>query len=61
MVTQIDLTGAVTGSYVSQLERGKTTPTLIAAGDLTQALGLSPSALIAAVMACDSQVTPRAV
>lgn len=58
---QKDLTGAVTGSHVSQLESGKTTPTLKAASDLAQTLDLSPSALIAAAMACDSQVTPRAV
>lgn len=58
---QKDLTGAVTGSHVSQLENGKTTPTLKAAGELAQALGLSPSALIAVAMACDSRAAPRAV
>ncbi|WP_367599101.1 helix-turn-helix domain-containing protein [Pseudomonas fulva] len=60
-LNQKDLTGAVTGSHVSQLESGKTFPTVKIAGDLAEALGISPSALLAVAAACDSQITPKAV
>ncbi|MDD1955650.1 helix-turn-helix domain-containing protein [Pseudomonas qingdaonensis] len=60
-LNQKDLSGTVTGSHVSQLESGKTYPTVKVAGDLAQALDLSPSALLAVAMACDSGATPRAV
>ena len=60
-LNQKDLSGAVAGSHVSQLESGKTSPTVKAAGDLALALGLSPSALLAVAMAADSRATPRDV
>ncbi|WP_339100380.1 helix-turn-helix domain-containing protein [Pseudomonas atacamensis] len=60
-LTQKDLTGRVTGSHVSQLESGKTSPTVKAAGELAQALGITPSALLAVAVAADSEVTPKEV
>lgn len=60
-LTQKDLTGKVTGSHVSQLESGKTSPTVKAAGELAQALGITPSALLAVAVAADSEVTPKEV
>lgn len=60
-LTQKDLSGTVAASHVSQLESGKTTPTLRSAADLAQMLQLSPSALVAVAEACDSQLSPRAV
>ena len=59
--TQKDLSGTVAASHVSQLESGKTTPTLKVAADLAHTLGLSPSALIAVATASDSRDSPRAV
>lgn len=58
---QKDLSGTVAASHVSQLEGGKTTPTLKVAADLAQMLDLSPSALVAVASASDSQHSPRAV
>ncbi|WP_288442189.1 helix-turn-helix transcriptional regulator [uncultured Pseudomonas sp.] len=60
-VTQKDLAGPVAGSHISQLESGKTTPTVKVVGELAQALDISPSALLAVAIASDSQATPRAV
>lgn len=60
-LTQKDLSGTVAASHVSQLESGKTTPTIKAAADLAQMLQLSPSALLAVAEASDSQLSPRAV
>lgn len=60
-LTQKDLAGPVTGSHVSQLESGKTSPTVKAAGELAQALGLSSSALLAVAVAADSKATPKDV
>ncbi|MDD1017025.1 MULTISPECIES: helix-turn-helix domain-containing protein [Pseudomonas] len=59
--TQKDLSGTVAASHVSQLESGKTTPTLKVAADLAYKLDLSPSALVAVATASDSQDSPRAV
>ncbi|MFL9672938.1 helix-turn-helix domain-containing protein [Pseudomonas marginalis] len=58
---QKDLSGTVAASHVSQLESGKTTPTLKVAADLARMLDLSPAALIAVATASDSQESPRAV
>ena len=58
---QKDLSGTVAASHVSQLESGKTTPTLKVAADLARMLDLSPAALIAVAIASDSQESPRAV
>ncbi|MCF5806216.1 MULTISPECIES: helix-turn-helix domain-containing protein [Pseudomonas syringae group] len=60
-LSQKDVSGAVAASHISQLEAGKTTPTVKVAGDLALALGLSPSALLAAAAASDLGATPRAV
>lgn len=60
-LTQKDLAGPVTGSHVSQLESGKTSPTVKTAGELAQALGLSSSALLAVAVAADSEATPKDV
>lgn len=60
-LNQKDLSGAVAASHVSQLEAGKTSPTVKVAGDLALALGLSPSALLAAAAASDLGATPRTV
>ncbi|KEZ67914.1 Fis family transcriptional regulator [Pseudomonas amygdali pv. tabaci str. ATCC 11528] len=60
-LTQKDLAGPVAASHVSQLESGKTTPTVKVVGELAQSLDLSPSALLAVAIASDSQATPRAV
>lgn len=60
-LTQKDVSTTVVASHVSQLEAGKTSPTIKAAGDLALALGLSPSALLAAAVASDQGTTPRAV
>lgn len=60
-LSQKDLSGAVAASHISQLEAAKTSPTVKVAGDLALALGLSPSALLAAAAASDSGATPRAV
>ncbi|EGH42833.1 helix-turn-helix domain-containing protein [Pseudomonas syringae] len=60
-LTQKDVSGTVAASHVSQLEAGKTSPTVKVAGDLALALGLSPSALLAAAAASDLGATPRAV
>ncbi|WP_065869963.1 helix-turn-helix domain-containing protein [Pseudomonas sp. 25 E 4] len=59
--TQKDISGTVAASHVSQLESGKTTPTLKVAADLAHMLGLSPSALLAVATASDSRDSPRAV
>lgn len=58
---QKDLGAKVATSHVSQLEGGKTSPTLKVAADLAHMLGLSPSALLAVATASDSQDSPRAV
>ncbi|KPZ23571.1 helix-turn-helix transcriptional regulator [Pseudomonas tremae] len=60
-LTQKDVSGTVAASHVSQLEAGKTSPTVKVAGDLALALGLSPSALLAAAAASNLGETPRAV
>lgn len=60
-LNQKDLSGQVTGSHVSQLESGKTSPTVKAAAELAQALGITPSALLAVAVAADSEVTPKEV
>ncbi|PYD20420.1 helix-turn-helix domain-containing protein, partial [Pseudomonas syringae] len=60
-LNQKDLSGQVTGSHVSQLESGKTSPTVKAAAELAQALGITPSALLAVAVAADSKVTPKEV
>jgi transcriptional regulator with XRE-family HTH domain len=49
------------GSYVSQNEASKTSPTAKVAEDLALALGLSPSALLAAAAASDLGTASRAV
>ncbi|MCK9712298.1 helix-turn-helix domain-containing protein [Pseudomonas syringae pv. syringae] len=59
--TQKDVSSTVAASHVSQLEAGKTSPTVKVAGDLALALGLSPCALLAAAAASDQGVTSRAV
>ncbi|MCF8976567.1 helix-turn-helix domain-containing protein, partial [Pseudomonas edaphica] len=53
--------GTVAASHISQLESGKTTPTLKVAADLAYMLDLSPSALIAVATASDSQDSPKTV
>jgi len=58
---QKDLSGTVAASHVSQLESGKTIPTLKVAADLAYMLGLSPSALVAVATASDARDSPRAV
>ncbi|MDY2562270.1 helix-turn-helix domain-containing protein [Pseudomonas syringae] len=60
-LTQKDVSTTVAASHVSQLEAGKTSPTVKVAGDLAVALGLSPSALLAAAAASDQGISPRAV
>lgn len=60
-LTQKDVSTTVAASHVSQLEASKTSPTVKVAGDLALALGLSPSALLAAAAASDLGATPRAV
>ncbi len=60
-LTQKDVSTTVAASHTSQLEAGKTIPTVKAAGDLAVALGLSPSALLATAAASDLGITPRAV
>ncbi|VVM76869.1 hypothetical protein PS631_02115 [Pseudomonas fluorescens] len=60
-LTQKDLSGTVAASHVSQLESGKTSPTLKVAADLAYMLDLSPSALVAVATASDSQDSPRSV
>ena len=60
-LTQKDVSTSVAASHVSQLEAGKTSPTVKAAEDLALALGLSPSALMAVAAAADQGTTPRAV
>ncbi|RMM79818.1 DNA-binding protein [Pseudomonas syringae pv. philadelphi] len=60
-LNQKEVSGAVAASHVSQLEAGKTSPTVKVAGDLALALGLSPSALLAAAAASNLGTTPRAV
>lgn len=60
-LTQKDVSGAVAGSHVSQLEAGKTSPTVKVTSDLADALCLSPAALLAVAIASDSGVTPSAV
>ncbi len=60
-LNQKEVSGAVAASHVSQLEAGKTSPTVKVAGDLALALGLSPSALLATAAASDQGITPRAV
>ncbi|MCF5167452.1 helix-turn-helix domain-containing protein [Pseudomonas congelans] len=60
-LTQKDVSGTVAASHVSQLEAGKTSPTVKVAGDLALALGLSPSALLATAAASNLGTTPRAV
>lgn len=60
-LTQKDVSSTVAASHVSQLEAGKTSPTIKVAGDLALALGLSPSALLAAAAASDQKISPRAV
>ncbi|MGY2096075.1 helix-turn-helix domain-containing protein [Pseudomonas simiae] len=60
-LTQKDLSGTVAASHISQLESGKTTPTLKVAADLAYMLDLSPSALIAVATASDSQDSPKTV
>lgn len=60
-LTQKEVSTAVAASHVSQIEAGKTSPTVKVAGDLAFALGLSPSALLAAAAASDLGTTPRAV
>lgn len=60
-MTQKDVSTTVAPSHVSQLEAGKTSPTLKVSGELAQALGLSPCALLASADASDQQVSPRVV
>lgn len=60
-LTQKDVSTSVAASHVSQLEAGKTSPTVKAAEDLALALGLSPSALLALAAAAGQGTTPRAV
>lgn len=60
-LTQKDVSTSVAASHVSQLEAGKTSPTVKAAEDLALALGLSPSALLAVAAAADQGTTPRLV
>ena len=60
-LTQKEVSSAVAASHVSQLEAGKTSPTVKVAGDLALALGLSPSALLAAAAASAAGTTPRGV
>ncbi|WP_434652273.1 helix-turn-helix domain-containing protein [Pseudomonas sp. R3-56] len=60
-LTQKDVSTTFAASHVSQLEAGKTSQTVKVAGDLALALGLSPSALLAAAAASNLGTTPRAV
>jgi len=60
-LTQKDVSGNVAASHISQLEAGKTSPTIKVAGDLAAALGLSPTALLATAAAADLGITSRAV
>jgi len=60
-LTQKEVSTAVAASHVSQLEAGKTSPTVKVTVDLADALGLSASALLATAVASDSGTTPRAV
>lgn len=60
-LTQKDVSTTVAASHISQLEAGKTSPTVKITGDVAAALDLSPSALLAAAAASDLGTTPRAV
>jgi len=60
-LNQKDLSTTVAASHVSQLEAGKTSPTVKVSGDLALALGLSPCALLAIAAAADQGITPREV
>lgn len=60
-LNQKDLSTTVAASHVSQLEAGKTSPTVKVSGDLALALGLSPCALLATAAAADQGITPREV
>lgn len=60
-LTQKDVSTTVAASHVSQLEAGKTSPTVKASAELALALGLSPCALLAAASASNSATTPRLV
>lgn len=60
-LTQKDVSTTVAASHISQLEAGKTSPTVKAAGELALALGISPCALLAAAAAAESGITPRLV
>ncbi|PHN17208.1 helix-turn-helix domain-containing protein [Pseudomonas sp. ICMP 561] len=60
-LTQKDISTRVTGSHVSQLESGKTSPTLKMSSELAVALGVQPSALLAVAFAAERGVTPREI
>lgn len=60
-LSQKDISTKVAGSHTSQLEAGKTSPTVKVAADLADALGLSPAALLAVAVASDTGSSPRSV
>ncbi|KJZ64394.1 helix-turn-helix domain-containing protein [Pseudomonas fluorescens] len=55
---QQDLSASLTQSHVSQIESGKTSPSLEAIIDLSNALQLHPVALMALVCAAHEELTP---
>lgn len=60
-LTQHALSGAITQSHISQMENGKTSPSLEAIIDLAGAMGLSPVAFMALVSAAQDELTPDEV
>ncbi|XAG02417.1 helix-turn-helix domain-containing protein [Pseudomonas sp. REB1044] len=58
-LNQKDLGDQVASSHVSQLEAGKTSPTLKLSVELAGALGVEPVALLAVALAADRGVTPN--
>lgn len=60
-LTQVALSGTITQSHVSQIESGKTSPSLAAIIELARVMELSPVALMALVCAAQDELTPSEV
>lgn len=60
-LTQVALSGTITQSHVSQIENGKTSPSLAAIIELARVMELSPVALMALVCAAQDELTPSEV
>ncbi|ANY86214.1 helix-turn-helix protein [Pseudomonas putida] len=58
-LNQKDLGGQIASSHISQLEAGKTSPTLKLSVELAGALGVEPVALLAIALAAERGVTPN--